>query len=235
PKNIDVVILCGGLGERLSSVTKNNIPKTMVKIDNQPFLDIIIHRIASFGFKRFILCIGHKGAVIEDYYKKDKTGIKIVFSSENESLGTGGAVKNARSFIESDSFLVLNGDSFCGIDFKGFAGFHFRQQALISIALTRAKEQDDAGIVFLDAEGKVSCFSEKTIGHIGQKSGYVNAGVYFFGQEVFSYMIKNKFSLEYDFFPGLAGGKFYGYIIDEEFIDIGTPQRYESAKRRLKS
>jgi NDP-sugar pyrophosphorylase family protein len=42
-----------------------------------------------------------------------------------------------------------------------------------------------------------------------------------------------KFSLENDFFPGLIGKNFYGYCTDQEFMDIGTPERYASAKQKL--
>jgi len=43
----------------------------------------------------------------------------------------------------------------------------------------------------------------------------------------------NKFSLENDFFPKLIGNKFFGYYTDKEFMDIGTPERYESVKQKL--
>ena len=70
-EEVDTVILCGGLGTRLKDVAKD-LPKPMVDIQGRPFLDIIIDYIASFGFKRFILCSGYKADVIAEHYKKKK-------------------------------------------------------------------------------------------------------------------------------------------------------------------
>ena len=57
---------------------------------------------------------------------------------------------------------------------------------------------------------------------------------YLFNKDVFSYMPKSQvFSLEHDFFPKMAGSRTYGYVIDEEFFDIGTLERYKRAKRNL--
>jgi NDP-sugar pyrophosphorylase family protein len=43
-----------------------------------------------------------------------------------------------------------------------------------------------------------------------------------------------KFSLEEDFFPKIINKRFYGYITEETFIDIGTPERYKKAKKLLR-
>lgn len=79
-RNIDVVILCGGKGERLWPVVSDR-PKPMAKIVHRPFLDILIGYVSSFGFKRFILCVRYMKEFIKDYYE-DKKG--IIFSEEKE-------------------------------------------------------------------------------------------------------------------------------------------------------
>ena len=77
-EEIDTVILCGGLGTRLKDLTKD-LPKPMVDIHGQPFLDILINYASSFGLKRFILCSGYKAEVISKYYSKKNDGIEYVF------------------------------------------------------------------------------------------------------------------------------------------------------------
>ncbi len=68
-----------------------------------------------------------------------------------------------------------------------------------------------------------------------QGTGFVNAGIYLFQQEVFSLMPDiGIFSLEQDFFPEIVGHSFYGYITDGPLIDIGTPERYQKAKESLR-
>ena len=89
--DIDVVILCGGLGTRLNPFIKNQ-PKAMVEIGDRPFLDILVKYISSFGHKRFILCTGHKSRYIENYYQNKKDSLEYIFSIEQKPLGTAGAV-----------------------------------------------------------------------------------------------------------------------------------------------
>ena len=72
----------------------------MVDIHGQPFLDILIKYVCSFGFKRFILCSGYKSEVISKYYSKKEDGIEYVFSKEEVPLGTGGALVQAKKFHE---------------------------------------------------------------------------------------------------------------------------------------
>lgn len=225
----DVVMLCGGSGTRLGAITKD-IPKPMATIGNRPFLDILIQHVSSFGFKRFVLCVGYKKEAIEDYFRTHKGGIKIVFSEEREGnlLGTAGAIKNAEKAVESDTFLVMNGDSFADIDFGRFLQFHDKKRAVASLALTKAVQRDDAGRVRMGERDEIITFNEKD--EIAD-AAYMNTGVYFFSNAVFRYIpAEARFSLEYDLFPSMIGKGIYGYVVDTEVIDIGTPERLEKAK-----
>lgn len=228
-QNIDVVILCGGLGKRLRPLV-NDRPKPMAKIDQRPFLDILIEYLSKYGFKKFILCIGHMGQVVKDHYQKKAMPFKILYSEEKELLGTGGALKNAESLIENDTFLLLNGDSFCRLDFSKLIDFHFLKNATLSIVLTKPLQGDDYGKVELNDDKEVISFQEKVK---PENKKYINAGIYLMEKKVFSFMSsrKNKFSLEYDFFPDLIGKKFYGYVTTKKFIDIGTPRQYKDAQK----
>lgn len=229
--NIDVVVLCGGMGTRLKGILGDN-PKPMAKIDERPFLDILVGYTATFGFKRFILCAGYKAESIQEYYKSKKSRVEILIIEEEELLGTGGAVKNAEALIQSSPFLILNGDSFFDIDLCKFIDFHLSKKALLSVALISAKDAKDYGSIEIDSLDRVVRFSEK------EKAGrgsLINAGIYLFNSEVLSLMPSNKkFSLEYDFFPKIVGREFYGYLAKGLFVDIGTPERYIQARQLLK-
>jgi len=226
-KNTDVYILCGGFGKRLKSITKNN-PKPLVKIGKKPFLDIIIDYMASFGFKRFILGIGYKAEVFKKYYKSYKLkDLKIEFSEEKYPLGTGGAVKKAKSLIKSSQFLVLNGDSFCEFNPLDLLKFHQNKKAIISILLRKVISGADYGRVKLDKSERVIDFNEKVI---LARNCFINAGIYVFDKKVFDLMPPNKsFSLELELFPKLVGENCFGYKKSGFFIDIGTPERYLEA------
>ena len=70
-KIFKVVILCGGLGSRLSEETKK-IPKPMIRIGKLPILIHIMNMYKKYGFKDFILALGYKKKIIIDYFKKKK-------------------------------------------------------------------------------------------------------------------------------------------------------------------
>ena len=230
PSKIDVVILCGGYGKRLQTIVKD-IPKPMAKIKRRPFLDIVIDFIVSYGFKRFILCTGYKADVIERYYKQKTNKLIIEFSREEKPLGTGGAIKNAENYIKSSPFLVVNGDSFCKINLKEFVDFHFRRDALISIAVTNTDVCDDYGTINIDDSHRITEFNEKIKGY---KNRLINAGFYLLQREAFSLMPeKINFSIERDFFPQIIKKNLYAFETQESLIDIGTPERYEKAKHLL--
>ena len=67
--NVDTqcVILAGGLATRLRPIT-DNIPKSMVSIDNRPFLEYQIELLKNMGVADIVLCIGHKGEMIKNHF-----------------------------------------------------------------------------------------------------------------------------------------------------------------------
>jgi NDP-sugar pyrophosphorylase family protein len=226
-KDTDVIILCGGLGKRLRDIVRNR-PKPMLEINGRPFLDILIEYVSGFGFKRFILCAGYKGAVVEEYYKSKKwSGIELLISKEKTPLGTGGAIKNAQRLINTSIFLVMNGDSFCRIELDKFYNFHINKRPLASIALTKVTGSKDYGSIMLDDSQRIISFKEKAEAD-GEST--INAGLYIFDKEALDLMPPNKnFSLEYDFFPDNIDKGLYGYMTKGLFIDIGTPERHKKA------
>lgn len=226
-EDIDILILCGGQGTRLASVMGDK-PKSLAEIKEKTFLDILMESILSQGFRKIILCVGH----LKDQIKNKYEGIPGIFISEEAlPLGTGGAVKNAEKFVQSKSFLVTNGDSiFTGLNFKKFYDFHEQQNGLISVALSAPRKDKDFGGVSISENNSISSFSEKSNLDVEK---FMNGGVYLMKKEVLNLMPSSPFSLEYDFFPKFSGGSLYGFISPGEVIDIGTPERYEYAKKLL--
>jgi D-glycero-alpha-D-manno-heptose 1-phosphate guanylyltransferase len=230
--DIDVFILCGGLGTRLRSITGRS-PKSLVRIGKQPFLDILIDYLYRLGFRRFILGVGYKAGLIKRHYSHwMRSDIQILFSEEKTPLGTGGAVKNARQMLINSDFLVLNGDSFSEFDPVRLLRFHQKKGALATILVRRIADQSDYGNIRLDRDSRLLGFSEKKV----QKGEtHINAGIYFFRKDIFRHMPrKKKFSLEKDLFPQLvADGSVFGLKTKGCFLDIGTPERYSQARLKF--
>ena len=224
---IDVLILCGGLGKRL----RKKVPETqkvLAPVDDRPFVDILINYLSKQGFRRFILCAGYKADSVEEYIRKAQGNLKVEISREQEALGTGGAIKYARELIKSDHFIALNGDSYCQLDYKMFFDFHLTRCSKVTLALVKQDDVGDFGSITMNRENRITGFKEKVKKDSPQ---LINAGIYCFTNEIFELMPKEKaFSLEKDFFPRLAGGDIYGFLTKGVFIDIGTPERYEQAR-----
>jgi len=114
------VILAGGLGTRLRPLTLE-VPKPMIKIAGRPFLEYELRLLKKNGFKRFVICVGYKSEVIEDYFGHGKNlGVAISYSNDGkQQLGPAGGLKNAAALLDPE-FMVTYGDSFLQMDYQGF-------------------------------------------------------------------------------------------------------------------
>lgn len=225
--DVDVVILAGGLGKRLRSLVSDR-PKVLAEVGQRPFLDILINYLRNTGFSRIILSIGY----LKDQIKERYANQGILFAEEETPLGTGGGIKNAQELIRSKNFFVMNGDSWIpsGVNMNMIHNFHKDKKALATVVLSSPRIQKDYGVVFLDKENLISHFNEKSK---EEGTHFLNAGIYLLNQELFSRMSQTPFSLESDFFPSLIGEAFYGFPIEGEVVDIGTPERYVEAQQKF--
>jgi D-glycero-alpha-D-manno-heptose 1-phosphate guanylyltransferase len=228
----DVVILAGGLGKRLHAVT-GGAQKVLAKIGDQPFLEILIDYIASQGGSRFILCVGHGSDEVESYFKNKYQDREIIFSRETTPLGTGGAIKQGSALVKTDTFLAMNGDCFCVIDYNALFSAHKKNHAKATIAVTRLPDVRDYGSITVNYKNQIIAFREKSS---LVQAGLINTGTYCLGRDAFNLApTPQKFSIEYDFFPQVVGQGFYAFEVENRFIDIGTPERYSWAQEHLKS
>ncbi|MGE5329790.1 MAG: nucleotidyltransferase family protein [Deltaproteobacteria bacterium] len=226
---MEVIVLAGGLGTRLKKIVQD-IPKPMAPINGKPFLWYIFEYLWRQGVRRVILSAGYKHEIIEEYFEKNYKDISIIYSIEDEPLGTGGAIKKAVLNVEEKDVIILNGDTFFNIDIRSFVEQHSKMQADFSLALKPMKNFDRYGSVEVVGE-RIINFNEKKY----KKYGYINGGIYITNPCLFNDLdLPDKFSIENDFFPNqLQRLKFGSYISNTYFIDIGIPEDYEKAKREL--
>ncbi len=230
---IDVVILCGGLGTRLRS-TIGESQKTMAAVGEEPFLSKILKYLHGQGFRRVILAVGYHADQVEKYYRENNLGLTIEFSKEDTPLGTGGAIKHARSFVKSNQIFVMNGDCFCALDYAAFLQFHLAQKSAATLSVAHIPDSRDYGTIILGENDLIKGFEEKKDVPGG---GLVNVGVYCFNKKILDLMPSAKFSIERDFFPLLPvtlGERFKGFVVENEFLDIGTPDRYSRAEEIIR-
>ncbi|MBF0457217.1 MAG: nucleotidyltransferase family protein [Nitrospirae bacterium] len=234
-RDIDVIILAGGLGTRLKPVI-DHLPKALAPVNGRPFLDILLGYLNRWGFiKRVVIAVGFMAdKIIGEYGGTHRYNFKIQFSREDTNLlGTGGAViKAVQQYTKTPDVIVLNGDTFAEVDLNDFVPVHLKNGSEMTIALKEIKDCKRYGTVAVNAEGRVVSFHEKTA-HSGD--GLVNAGVYVFNRGIFDSAELPEdggaISLEREFMPSLLakGGYIGGYIFSGRFIDIGVPEAYNSA------
>jgi D-glycero-alpha-D-manno-heptose 1-phosphate guanylyltransferase len=205
----DIIILAGGFGKRLESVSQD-VPKPLIRIGSHVFLDYILDWLSKFDLKKIILSLHYKPEQFVSYIKKRGLPIDIVPLIEPIPMGTGGAIKFVLQNVHiADPFCVLNGDTYLEFDLQDMFRGRF-------------------GAVFCE-EDRVLSYSEKMKAH----SGWINNGCYFFKKSVFE-AYKGNFSIELDLFPCLVKKKLLSvYKTSGEFFDIGVPEDYERFVKRF--
>jgi len=224
------LILAGGLGTRLRELS-GDLPKPMISVAGKPFIEYIILNLRDQGIKEVVIAVHHMADKIKSYFGSgNRWEVDITYSEEEEPLGTGGAIKKAEKYLD-DTFLVLNGDSYCNFNLKDFVEFHNSKRSKATLLLTKvsSEEAKNFGSVILN-ENKIVDFSEKS-SHNDEV--LVNCGVYLFEPTILDYIPSNKkVSIEDDIFPVLANsGLLCGYRNEGYFSDIGRPETYKKFKK----
>lgn len=226
---VKAVLLVGGMGTRLRSVLPGT-PKPLASVGNKAFLELLVRQLRSQGIERLVMCTGYLSDQIEEAFGDGHVwNVAIEYSKELQPLGTAGALKLARRYLQGvREFLVMNGDSFLEIDFSELMRFHRRQGGVATMAVRQVENAARYGTVQVDTGRRVKGFSEKT----GMTSpGLINAGVYVFNPTVFQYIPEGLASLETDVFPRLLEQNMYALEQHGLFIDIGTPEDYIRAQQ----
>ncbi len=128
-------ILTAGLGTRLRPLTEF-VPKPLVPIAGEPLLGHVILNLAASGFDKVALNTHHLPEQVVAYVK-DTWKDKVTIFHEAQILDTGGALVNARSFLESsDDFLLHNGDILSDADLGAFFAEHKKRGSLATLLVT---------------------------------------------------------------------------------------------------
>jgi glucose-1-phosphate cytidylyltransferase len=200
------VILCGGLGSRIRDVS-DNIPKPMIPIGRQPILWHIMKYYASYGHKDFVLCLGHKGQIIKDFFlnyeshtqdvtvvlgrdgsvcyhaKDDGADWKVTLADTGQDARTGARLRKIRPYLNDDRhFMLTYGDGVGDVDIDKLLAFHCAQGKILTI--TGVHPPGRFGEVRAGADNVVTEFNEKPQAAAGRISG----GFFVCRREVFDYL-----------------------------------------------
>ena len=177
-----VAILCGGRGTRLQEHTQS-IPKPLVEIGGKPILWHVMMIYAGQGFRRFVLCTGYKGELIEQFATAERwpNGVDVECVDTGLDTPTGGRLARVRDRLDGDTFCATYGDGLADIDLDRQLDFHSRHGSLATMTVVRPTLQ--FGVASLDGAHRVVGFEEKP-----RSDHWVNGGFFRFEPGAFAYI-----------------------------------------------
>lgn len=233
---IKVMILSAGKGTRLGALSMN-MPKVMMSIkEGMPLLEHLICLMRGQGFYDFIINLHYLPEKIIDYFKDGNDwGVKITYSDETEELlETAGAIKKVKNFL-SDDFILLYGDQLHFFDFRPALEQHYQTKALVTLILKRSDNPQAGEIMEINPLTKkiIKCYPRPH--QIYDYSGnlFVNSGLYVLSKKILNYIQSGKpIKLDIEVMPQLIEKDLgvFGFIANEDILDIGTAEKYQFAK-----
>lgn len=201
-----VVILCGGQGTRIRDVAED-IPKPMIPINGLPILWHIMKYYAHWGHKQFVLCLGHKGHAIKDFFLNyealtrdftiklgavrsisfhtvhDESDWDVTLAETGLNAMTGTRVKRVHKYVADDKhFMLTYGDGLGNVDIQKLIDFHTSHGKILTV--TGVRPPGRFGELVGDSKGMVTEFNEKPQATGGRISG----GFFVCRQEIFNYL-----------------------------------------------
>ena len=202
-----VIILAGGFGTRLSEET-DLIPKPLVKIGGKPVLWHIMKLYSSFGYNQFVILLGYKGELIEEYFlnQLDLFNWDITFLDTGLKTDTGGRIKRAKNMIGNQPFLLTYGDGLSNIDINKLVSFHQNHDGLVT--MTSVQLASRFGILEIGENNLVTRFNEKP----KKNEAWINGGFFICDPEVIKYIKNDSTTFEKDPLSNLSkDGKLFTY------------------------
>ena len=189
---MQVVILAGGFGTRLSEETEL-IPKPMVRIGNVPILLHIMNYYAKFKHSKFIIVLGYKADVIREYFEKELSvpgdstwDMKLMDTGLNTS--TGGRIKPLGDQLD-DEFMLTYGDGLSNVDLNPLLYHHKRSKKVATVTAVRPPAR--FGIIDI-SNGIVTKFAEKN----PQDAGWINGRLFCLNKKNCSFIMDLTTSFE---------------------------------------
>ncbi len=193
-KNMNAVILAGGLGTRISEETHLK-PKPMVEIGGRPILWHIMKSFSHHGVNDFIVCCGYKGYVIKEYFanyflhcsdvtfnisdgrmevhRKSAEPWRVTLVDTGDSTNTGGRLRRIKDYISDGPFFFTYGDGLSNVDLTALASFH-RSHGLAATVTAVQPSGRYGSLQLSEADERVSGFIEKPQGD----GGWINGGFF---------------------------------------------------------
>ena len=228
------MILAAGFGTRLKPLTLS-LPKPMFPVLNRPLLEHTLNLLSSQGIQDIIVNVHHLPEKIIDYFGNGSDfGVRLQFSQEEEILGTAGGLKKTQSFLEEETFLVINSDVLADIDLKNVLSFHKEKKSCLTLVVRKDSQPEKYKPIELANDGRITRFVDASIKNPPATTQRVMfTGIQIMEPEIFSRIPPGKFfGTAEDVFPKMIekGLPVYGTLHEKYWIDMGTRETYIQAQ-----
>jgi len=219
--DIPVAILAGGLATRMRPVSFST-PKSLIPVLGKPFLAYQLELLRTQGVRRIVLCVGHLGKQIEEYFGDGTAfGVKLEYSFDGPKLlGTGGALVQALPKL-GDEFFVLYGDSYLPVELAPILeSFKKSNKKGLMTVYHNKGMHDTSNIVF--RSDRIVLYDKVAK---PKEMEHIDYGLSIFKREVFEALDPNVLIDLADIMKRLADeGELAGFEIKERFYEVGSPQ-----------
>tara|TARA_B100001057_G_C22793272_1_gene928505 strand:- start:632 stop:1333 length:702 start_codon:yes stop_codon:yes gene_type:complete len=232
--NTSILILAGGLATRLKPVS-TNIPKSLIKIKDRPFVLHQLNMLSQSGIKNVHFCLGHLGKQIEDVVRKSTffENLNITFSYDGHKLrGTGGAIIRALSFLPA-FFFVIYGDSYLDVNYKMIEKYFYQNknstfQNLMTVYKNDNK-WDKSNIIYQN--NQIKLYSKEVHSN---KMKYIDYGLSILSKKTLQlYTKKSTFDLADYFLYLIRTNSLLSFEVKKRFYEIGSFKGIEEFKKKI--
>ena len=201
------MILAAGYGKRLGNLTKDT-PKPLIEVKGKALIDFHIDKLIAIGCEKIVINVHYLAEkIINHVSAKYIDAIDIIFSHEENILGTGGGIKNAVKHFDQDDFLVINSDIYSNLDYSYFN--NFSSPTVFSVLSDKEQEGD-----FSIKSGKVKVSDEKD---------YTWTGFSIINAKLFNNIEEKSFHYWHDCLLKIAkSGNLKADILDINWYDVGS-------------
>jgi MurNAc alpha-1-phosphate uridylyltransferase len=223
-----VCILAGGLGSRLGALTQD-VPKPLLEVAGKPFAEHQLELLRRSGADHVVFCVGYRAELFDAALGDGKRfGLELTFISDGEDLlGTAGAVRRALPLL-GDRFLVLYGDTFLRIDYRGVVEA-FEQHGLPGLMTVL---HDRGSLLPSNAAvvGNRVVAYDKAAPPPGAE--WIDYGLSVYDADVFArYASSDLAAVQREL---AAAGELAAYVAEERFYEIGTPAALRETEEFLR-
>jgi len=229
--HLPALVLTAGLATRLKPLSDVRA-KAALPVAGMPLVVRILRWLHAAGIRRVVLNLHHRADSITSIVGDGSSlGLEVRYSWETEILGSAGGPARAVPLLESDRFLIVNGDTLADVDLNAIVRQHIDTNALVTMAVVNADPRYNA--ITADASGIVRAFPNRnpgTTGTAGTAGTFHFIGIQVVNAAVFAGVNPDvKSETVHGIYPPLIAARpeaIRVFHAGAEFFDIGSPRDY---------